>query len=319
MSVRGFFEKLRQDFDLFNSFAIQNQDHELAPLLFKEVYNNQLFSKALLLNHINRQKDKILESGNVQLIQLLSEWENEKEHLSSLYYQKKPKPTQIEQAESKIQQLEQDINSRSDFLKDLQDEVSWQEVRDRLVKDEAAVEIIRIRAFNLRSELSEVGNFQFTNEYSYLVLILSVGARGPDFFVIPDGNNKEGKNLNLYRNSILHKIEDVQSYGNYWKPLGSQLSNRSSVYLSANGVYSQINLNSLKNPATGNYVLDETNLVFVTNTKDLVLSPSEIVSKKAALFGRPQYLVGNNIEQNHQLTSSELRSLDSKVFDGFRE
>jgi len=318
----GFFAKLRYDFDLFNAFAVQNRTHKIAPVLFQEVYNNQLFSKALLLNHINRQKEQIIESGDEKLIQLLGDWEKEKDKLSALYYQKKPSPEQIKKVENNIYQLEQEINNKSDFLSTMTNRVSWQQVQNELSEGESAMEIIRVKNYTLQSEKTSDRKYQFTKEYVYLALILSANGNPPAFFVISDGNRMEGNSLNIYRNSILHKLEDKTSYNTYWKPLSDQLKSAHKVYLSADGVYNQINLNSLQNMETGAYVLDEIELSLVTNTKDLVLAKTDMNRKKATLLGRPQYLVQTDklpTISNEQASLSGSRAFDSKVFDQFRE
>lgn len=315
-----FFEKLRVDFDLFNAFSIQNADQPMAGSLFETVYDNQLFSKAILLNHINKQKELILSSGNEELISLLRNWEEQKALLSSLHFQKKVSPLLIEQAETRIFNLEREINSKSDFLKKAHEEVTWQEVRNALGEKEVAVEIIRVRNFELKSESADKPDFSFGNRYSYLAMLVSSNSSNPEFFIIPDAEDKEGKFLNFYRNSIRHKLEDNSSYDIYWKPIQTHIVGFSKVFLSADGAYNQVNLHSLRNPKTGEYVLDETHLIMVTNTKDLVQRPAVQKEKSAVLFGRPQYLLsGQNAGIGEKGLISELRSFDSETFSDFRE
>lgn len=315
----AFFEKLRSDFELLNSFAIHNMDHEISDELLKQVYNNQLFSKALLLNHLNKQKEQILLSGDNQLIKLLDEWEAEKANLSMLYYQKKPDDALIATTEQRIQQLEQQINSESNILNSMEEDIIWEDVRRSLTEGEAAIEIIRVRDYNLPGkEGAQVSAYQFTDFYSYLVLVIARDLKSPQALVLENGNDMDSRDVNIYRKSIQFKVEDRASYNAYWKPLLKLLGTYNKLFISADGVYNQINLNSLQNPITGKYVLEETDLIFVTNTKDLVETSSLADSKNAALFARPQY-VSSQTQEIDFMTNTEFRNLEADVFENFRE
>jgi CHAT domain-containing protein len=67
-------------------------------------------------------------------------------------------------------------------------------------------------------------------------------------------------------------------------------------------VYNQINLNTLYNPATGKYVMDEIEVQMVTSTKDLVTNTKATRKgiKDASLFGYPNY----NISKTNATDSS---------------
>ena len=100
----------------------------------------------------------------------------------------------------------------------------------------------------------------------------------------------EGKYLKGYRNNILRKTDDPFSYPQYWQPLEKMLKKVEKVYFSPDGVYNQINLNTLQNPKTKKYILDEIDVELVTNTKDLlVVRAEEPFNKFALLFGDPDY------------------------------
>lgn len=68
------------------------------------------------------------------------------------------------------------------------------------------------------------------------------------------------------------------------------------VYISNDGVYNQINLNTLWDNKNKQYVIDQTEVVVVTNTKELLETKTTLSSKtkKAVLFGRPQFSLQQN-------------------------
>src|SRR3546814_10186468 len=56
-----------------------------------------------------------------------------------------------------------------------------------------------------------------------------------------DGQNMETRYFKYYRNSIIGKVPDQVSYGVYWKPIGDEIGQVATIYLSADGIYNQIN------------------------------------------------------------------------------
>jgi CHAT domain-containing protein len=79
------------------------------------------------------------------------------------------------------------------------------------------------------------------------------------------------------------------------------------VYFSPDGVFNQINLNTLLDTKTQRYVLDETRITLVTNTKDLLLArKEEAFNNLAYLFGYPDY--GVNAEDRRAIAKQERQS-----------
>ncbi len=313
-----FYSQLKSDFDLFNAFAIQNNHHELCNEMFRAVYDNQLFGKAILLNQISKLKEKILNGDDDRLIRLVDEWENQKAFLSSLYFQKRPRLHMIEDTEQGIYDLEKEITQRSNFLDDIRESVNWRDVVARLAKEEVAVEIIRVTDFRLGD--GPTGKFSFGENHRYLVLTLRNDSLFPEHTIINDGNSLEGTALNLYRNSIRYKLSDNESYNRYWRPISESVGQAKKMFLSADGALTQISLLGLKNPEAGSYVLDEMDVMLVTNTKDIVSMEVSSNDKRAVLMGRPDYLIKNNKDTlamlNEQLA---LRTFTGTTFKDFKD
>jgi CHAT domain-containing protein len=310
-----FYITLKSDFDLFNSFvATQLMAGKNDPKLLELLYNTQLFTKALLLNEITKTKKNILASGDTDLIAKINEWEKAKDRIAYLHYNNKQAGYEIDLLEKRINLLEKEINEKSSFFTKSNEEIGWQQVRNTLNKDEAAIEIIRTRSFNhaLVSNIPEVNSFEFTDSIHYIFLIVRPGASAPEGFILRNGNLLEGRYLSFYRNCIQHRMSDMLSYDQFWKPIKDKLGDCSRIYLSADGIYNQININVLQNPESGQYVLDETNIYFVTNTKDILSRRTIKTRNTARLYGRPTYSVelegvrpenssGSSALKNHHL------------------
>lgn len=310
----SFYALLRDDFDLFNAFAAQTSKKTNHPMRVEKLYNNQLFSKALLLNEINKLKNRIKNSTDEQLKNNFAEWENQKALLTSLYFAKKKNSFAISEAEARIEELEQQFNTRS--LQSASLPKSWKEVQSTLKPGEAAIEIIRIKKFGLTGKTK----FEFNDSIAYAALVIDSEISTPKLVLIENGNDLENKYLHYYRNSILSRQIDTLSYKQFWLPIQKTLSEYKKLYISSDGVYNQINLNILYNPSTQHYLLDEIDLAFVTNTKDL-LRPDRIrISKKCNLYARPDYRTDSmaslpSIRPHGQAQ----RSVDSEAMENFRE
>jgi len=317
-----FYNTLKTDFDLFNAFAFENP--ALASLgMYGEIYNNVLNTKALLLNETNRLKNEILRGGNQALIDKLLQWEKEKDQLAALYFDKNT-PEQIETLEKSIENLEREINQASGLFQKKEKSVTWQDVKAKLNPGEAAIEIVRLNTFDkVNPKRSAVRN-GLTDSVAYMILMITTESQQPTFFYQPFGAKLENHYLPYYRNSILSKTDDKLSYENFWQPIKTHLTGIKKIYLSADGVYNQINLNTLRNTSTQDYLIDEIELVLVTNTGDLLSSSSPNKNNNAYLIGRPafefsQAQISTSLSSPSISLANGSRSLTSEELINFKE
>lgn len=112
--------------------------------------------------------------------------------------------------------------------------------------------------------------------------------------LLENGKELESRYLKFYRNSIKYKVNDKYSYDQFWKPIQQQIGTASALYISPDGVYNQINLEAIPTP-DGKYVLDDSNLILISNTKDLHFNKirSKGITEKqfAMMFGNPKFYV----------------------------
>jgi CHAT domain-containing protein len=92
---------------------------------------------------------------------------------------------------------------------------------------------------------------------------------------LENGAALESKYLSYYKNAVNFKREDKISYEQFWKPIGDKLKTLnkkgfSKIYFSPDGVYHQISLNTLQNPETGKYLLEEENIQLIGTSRDLI-------------------------------------------------
>ncbi|NJL13766.1 MAG: CHAT domain-containing protein, partial [Microscillaceae bacterium] len=150
----------------------------------------------------------------------------------------------------------------------------------------------------------------------YDALILRHGTAAPELLTLPKAEELETSSLQHYQTRIRLRKEDTLSYSRYWQALEPYLKGVRKVYLSADGVYHKVNLNTLLNPRTGKYLLEEIEIQLLTSTRDLVPAQVSALEKPASsagaalLLGRPIY----DLEADqHQQRAQNLRG--SRGFD----
>ena len=256
------------------------------------LYDLQLTTKAIILNASTRMKKSILNSNDTTLIKVYSSWELYKNQLAQALVDGKMNQEELKWLKIKIEENEKWLLAHSrNFIKGFHlKRRTWQEVQKSLKADEAAVEIVRMIDGLVYGALIVTPE---TIEQPVLSLIMSTRSKRLD--------QQFYKN---YYNATTLQVEDTLSYSTYWQPIIDSIRSRmpngkmpERVYISNDGVYNQINLNTLWDKKNQQYVIDQTEVVVVTNTKELLEQRSNmgVKEKNAVLFGRPQFSIQENV------------------------
>lgn len=300
-----FWDQLHPRLDRFNSFVVAN-NHD-RPELLTVMYNTHLQTKALLLNAHNKVKKAILSSGDDALIVKYNEWLDLREELSRLYTlskdELKEEGIDLSEIERESNTLEKELTSGSDvFSKGYgrRTPISVSEIREVLTEGEAALEIVDLKHFDVR----------FTGEIYYAGLILHKNTQIPQIVLKTNGKELDSRYIKFYRNAIKYMETDDYSYPQFWGGLDKTLEGIKTVYCSLDGVYNQINMNTLRNPETKEYLIDNKDFVLVMNTKDVVAlkkTPVKLNLSSTTLFGFPDY--GSGLSVSEQRSGSALAAL----------
>lgn len=285
-----FWNKIKTDYEFFNTIAIEFKDED--PELIKQAYNNALSTKAILLSSSIKIRKTILNGEDEELKKNYIDWVSKKEFLTVVLSMSTDQLVENEidpvLLMDEVEQLEKQLSEKSAQFgaNTTKNQITWENVQEVLLVDEVAIEMMRFRYFD----------HIFTDSIIYMgVYVKNVNElKEPGMFVINNGKALEGKYFKVYRNSIIYKVKDRFSNDMYWKPIVDVVGNTSTIYLSADGVYNQINLEAIPT-SKDKYVLDNSNIVLVSNTKDIYLNAinkrKEKVSNTAAMFGNPIYYV----------------------------
>ena len=286
-----FWSKYSQDFEIYNSYCLLHR--KTKPTVLQGMYDNRIATKAIVLNSINKLRKRIYNSRDTSLIKKYENWQVLKDRTAS-YYGVSPKELKeagisIDSMEKVLERWEKDLNISVEDKKQMKaSAVSWKDIQKKIQPGEAAVEIIRFRNYTT----------YLTDSVVYAALILTENTKdNPELVILPYGNKLENRYLNFYKNAIKFKSADSLSYKAFWQPLEENLKGINTLYISLDGVYNQININTLMLP-DGSYLLDKRKTIIVSNTKDvLTLKSNTQLSKNNSsqsthLFGFPDYDAG---------------------------
>jgi CHAT domain-containing protein len=301
----AFYTNLKDDFEQYTELSFR--EYQTHPELLATAYNLQLRYKALLLSTTNLIKQRIISSGDRQLIALYDEIQALKQMLGKtaalsdqeFLLQRGVKRDTLEQV---LANKDQQLTQLSGLYANESKLPTWEDVRAKLGKKEAVVEIIRFRNYDyLRQE--------FTKTVNYAALIVTAGTKEhPEVVFFDNGDFLENKAISFYRNSMQVQTDDPVSYENFWKPLKTKLKKIEKVYFSPDGVFHSINMKTLFNSKTSTYFRDEIELELITSSKDLLLAKEASMTQKLGfLIGNPAF--GGTID----ITSTDRNSIFNNV------
>jgi len=279
-----YWDVLQPRFQRFYNFCLEASASN--PLLVQVMYDYQMATKGLLLNSTNKIKKAIFGSGNNELIKDYVAWLDKKETLARYYSLSKEDLTNqkidLPTLEKDANDMERSLSQRSvDFSQGYSAEkISYKQVSTVLGDTEALVEFIRIRSYDK----------DFTTDSKYAALVLTKGS-DPKLIVLDNGNQLETRYAKFYRNSVQQKVADQYSYDQFWARIEPALAGKKIVFISPDGVYNQINLNTLKK-TDGDYILNRYDITIIGNSKDLITLKNQKASppkKSAFLLGFPDY------------------------------
>jgi CHAT domain-containing protein len=277
-----YWNTIKGDFEFYNTLAFSNLEDFKD--LTKKVYEYQLLTKALLLSSSIKIRERIQKSTDENLKNLYQGWQEKKDLMTvtlsmsaNQLIENELDPIVLAQ---EVERIEKELSQKSELFSQGFDNkrISFDDIRKVLKPNEVAVELVRYRHFN----------HTFTDSIIYAAIYIRNEFKSPKALILGDGKKMETRYYKFYRNSMINKTYDNVSYNIFWAPIQKEIGLASTIYLSADGVYNLINLESIPTP-DGKYILDNANIVLVSNTKDIYLNK---VKSRATAFNTA-YLVGN--------------------------
>ncbi len=279
-----FREKIHPKFVRYFNFAIFSCKD--IPQVKADLYNFHVATKGLLLNSSRKVKSLILNSGDEKLITEYTNWQDTKNYLAKLYTytddELAEKGIDIDSVEQVVLNLEKNLSKESSVFKKSNSDVNpdYKQIASTLKLNEAAMEIIRLRNYNYLYPDDNI---------TYIAAVLKNNGELPDIVFNTGGVKMETEYAEEYSASIHSGKEMSKFYDIYWKNIAPLTNGVKKIYASVDGVYNRVNINTIQLPS-GNFLFDEKDIRFVTNTKDLLNKKTHgINSENAVLVGFPDY------------------------------
>ncbi|MBX2969154.1 MAG: CHAT domain-containing protein [Cyclobacteriaceae bacterium] len=276
-------QKMQDDFSRYLNVALayqQSGQTERLEEVLQNCYQQVLFNHAFILRGNFRLLYDVYRSENTRVHELNAKWQLLREYLNKLYVARETDKNgmallkaEILKTEKELIRLSRDTSSMAlDYITPVDS------IRKKLKADEAAIEIIRYK---------ENGSAYYGSKVRYAALVVTPSSTKVIAFPTA-GQLMEGRQYKLYRNSILYKLADVSSYAVYWAPVKEALNNVRKIYWAPDGVFHLININTLFNPETQRYAVEEMEIETIPTIAHLS-SHQPLNIKSATLLGNPVY------------------------------
>ncbi|PCH92444.1 MAG: hypothetical protein COB85_08140, partial [Bacteroidetes bacterium] len=285
----AFYYTISFRFETFNSFVIErildNPDGDNSHLI-EAMFNYQLSTKSLLLSEVSNMRAKVSASKDSDLISLYNSWEEKQQNLALRYRLSADELVlngiDLELLEKELNNIEKEMSKKIHLFEEgsRNNRTTWKDIQAQLKDGEVAIEMIRVDFYKR----------EWTEKVYYVALGITNDSKTPGITLMENGAQLDTVFIEKNRNAIWRSQKDEDSYGVFWEPIKALVNGAASVYFSPDGVYHQMNLYTLLNPATGEYLIDEIEIKLQSTLKDLLKdSESEIKNKTAAIFGFPDY------------------------------
>jgi CHAT domain-containing protein/Flp pilus assembly protein TadD len=290
-------------FNSFSAFAFKYYRDN--PAIAQNLYNLILSTKGLLLYTSIRIRDDIAGSGDTVLFNQYKGWQKLKEDIGRYHQWSKARlknmNIKLDSVENLANGMEKQISLKSNaFSNDRKNqEITWDQVRQKLGDQDAAVEFITYQVTLSKNKLKK------SDPAFYGALVLRKEDHYPHMIRLCTGNelsalleNKEPVQTTSKVKGIMPVIityiadetESQELYRLLWHPLDSLLAGKKKIYVSLSGLLNIVSFNALRDDHE-QLLLDKYNLFFVNSTRQLAMEePAKSESGHSiTLFGGMNY------------------------------
>jgi CHAT domain-containing protein len=285
------FYKANLNFEnVYGSFVMEN--HKEYPVLAEKLMNHLMVFKGLLFNtnltmrrlvfshEVLRMKfDQYLDiRSRIQVI-----------HEVSRYTSISRTEVRYDSLLQASEALERELSLRTFLIN--QESISstlvrsWSDLRAKIDTDKAFIEVMKVGVYDpVQLRLNN-------DEFAYLYLFLSYSSSRPQLFRLA-GEPIERQSL-AYKNAIKYKVQESKTYETIWRPVvrAFDLSRYRNIYIVPDGIYNLVNLSSLYNQQTEQYLIDNYTFELLGNAGDLIVRNNTIqqANQGILLMGYPLF------------------------------
>jgi CHAT domain-containing protein len=254
-----------------------------------ELYANCLNSKGIVSNSSSLLTKRIYSDKVVGDIQLFEELKFLKTKLLNIYEDENTLNNDNSlEIQLKIEEIEKKLSLKYNYLKN---NISNYELTKVLSDNNVFLDIFPFPKYDFVED-------RWLDSNNYIVFISNSDDTLVDYVIIENGLELEQNIYTDYKIEVSEKrnASDLKNeiyYNSFWKPIADKIGDAKTVYVSLGGAYNNINLNTLYNPETGKYLIEEKDIRIVNSARDFVLmkgrEKKEYTSNTSALYGFPDF------------------------------
>ena len=291
----NFILSIEPEFEQFYHFALKYAS--IYPTMVKQALNVRLKIKGLLFQSDKKIKTFLTNSQDEALKKFYQEYLQLVDLLNKAYQYNSE---ELRKQNISIEAIKKDIETYQNYFSMAGDistklKINWEDIQKALQPDEAAIEIIKYQTWDTKKRRFDI---------KYAAIVLMADTIKHTFLNQSDKLDKAF--VTYYRNRIKYKKKDTKSYQFFWAEIdkllqSSQQNTINHVYFSPDGVYHQVNINTLFNPAIDKYLLEQYDIESVTNLNEILtdtLQRQGEIKDDIILFGYPNYAMTLEDQKN---------------------
>lgn len=238
-----------------------------------------LYCKSILLRNYQKMTSYAYNTQNQELKTYLEDWQHNKKELVQHFLNPYSNTKSLDSLQKNLIEIERYLRRHIRLEENFDFKLyTWQEIIQS-IPDSSALWL------NIRVPLSK-------DSTAYVHYIISTHTPHLRYVAQYNGNEIEEYILPKYKKYI-KGVFDMQEevYQTFWKPIQDNLGEIKKVYYIPDGVYYQVNPNSIYDIEKEQYVLIEYDIYWINHLQDIPsISEKDVLTKPSAiLFGYPDY------------------------------
>jgi len=264
------------------------------PSLIHSVYKEWLvINKSLSTNESNLSLS-IHDSKDSLLINKYNDWKENKMLYSNaieLTSQERNKGNiNLASMAKIIKELEIDLSFKSSLFSRKNTNSTIDELLKNITNSDAFIDILKIPMFDFET-------WEWKDSTIHVAFIVtSENGINPEYINL----GYIGEEVIQLYNSSIKKSTNQNSdfvFNSLWKEIGEKIINKKTIYISLGGLYNKININTLYNPITSKYLIEEKDIRIINSAHTLIENKESktYINKTATIVGFPNF---NDSEPN---------------------
>lgn len=297
---QSFYHQLNNELDFFRGLSAKlHQNYpEMLPLLLEV----QLLSRGLQIRSLRQLKQHVFTANDPELLAEFEEWIEVKSRLAEGYAMSDPQGQKTDW-ERRAKALEENLKSESTlFIEELARLPDWKDVHAALKEGDFLVECFAftpIDSLISRNPSKSYGALVISSTHPSPIYVPFAEKETSDAQLLKSYHQFLGFSKNKRNRSLDWEVgaeEDLANenlFHEIWQPIQESITGAKKMYLLPDGIFYQINVETLWNPHSEQYLGEELEIQVLNHVSDLIQPKRPTSQRPAVLMGDPDFGLGN--------------------------